>query len=72
MKKFIIVTLILALAVTACLCFTACNKVYNKAKIVDIDYSKVLVDYLKYPNADNDASMQEIQRNVKDIILNYR
>ncbi len=67
MKKFIIVTLILALAVTACLCFTACNKVYNKAKIVDIDYSKVLVDYLKYPNADNDASMQEIQRNVKDI-----
>ncbi len=65
MKKFLSVTLILALALTLCFSFVACKG--QNVKIVDIDYSTVLADYLEYPNADNVESMNAITRNVSDI-----
>ena len=66
MKKFLSVTLILALALTICFSFVACKG--QNVKIVDIDYSTVLADYLKYPDATNVASMNEISRNVAEIL----
>ncbi|MDE7070600.1 MAG: hypothetical protein K2O86_01330 [Clostridia bacterium] len=65
MKKFLSVTLILALALTLCFSFVACKG--QNVEIVDIDYSMVLADYLEYPNADNVESMNAITRNVSDI-----
>ncbi|MDE6472310.1 MAG: hypothetical protein K2L52_04715 [Clostridia bacterium] len=66
MKKFLSVTLILALALTLCFSFVACNG--QNVKIVEIDYSTVLADYLKYPDATNVASMNSISRNVAEIL----
>ncbi|MDE6275214.1 MAG: hypothetical protein K2M75_01605 [Clostridia bacterium] len=65
MKKFLSVTLILALALTLCLSFAACKG--QEVDTVQIDYSTVLPDYLKYPDEANIASMNKVERNVADI-----
>ncbi len=66
MKKSLIVFAVLAIVLTTCVAFTACADPIE-ATVTTIDYSLVLNDYLKYPDAANVASMDAIERNVADI-----
>lgn len=66
MKKKLTVFAVLAIVLTSCLAFTACADPIT-ATIVPVDYSTVLNDYLKYPDAANTASMEAVERNVADI-----
>ena len=66
MKKSLIVFAVLAIILTSCLAFTACSDPLN-ITIVPVDYSAVLIDYLKYPDEANVTSMQAVERNVADI-----
>ncbi|MDE6474703.1 MAG: hypothetical protein K2L70_06355 [Clostridia bacterium] len=68
MKKFLSVTLILALALTLCLSFVACKgDSQDVDKLTEIKYETLLADYLSYPDAANDAKMATISRNVTEI-----
>lgn len=66
MKKSLIVFAVLAIVLTTCVAFSACTDPIE-ANVTAIDYSLVLNDYLKYPDAANVASMDAIERNVADI-----
>lgn len=65
MKKFLSITLVLAIALALCLSFVACKG--QNADVTGIDYGKIFTDYLEYPDAANVESMNAIERNVSDI-----
>lgn len=68
MKKFLSITLILALALTLSLSFVACKgESQDVDGITKINYETILKDYLAYPDANNEASMAAVNRNVTDI-----
>ena len=68
MKKFLSVTLVLAIALTLSLSFVACKgDSQDVDKLTEIKYETLLADYLAYPDAANDAKMDTIERNVTQI-----
>ena len=62
MKKFLSISLVLAIALTLCFSFAACK---GDSQTVDgltgIKYQTLLADYLAYPDAANEAKMATIQ-----------
>ncbi|MCX4362970.1 MAG: hypothetical protein OSJ74_06280 [Clostridia bacterium] len=69
MKKILSAFLIAAVALTLCLSFAACApESQTVEEFGNIDYKTVLKDYLEYPDAANDAKMNAVERNVKDIV----
>lgn len=68
MKKFLSVTLVLAIALTLCLSFVACKgDSQDVDKLTEINYEALLKDYQAYPDAANDAKMAAVERNVTQI-----
>lgn len=67
MKKTLTIIAVLAIVLTCSIAFAACTDPVVVEGIVPVDYSTVLNDYQKYPDAANVASMEAVERNVSDI-----